>query len=198
MNNYSLVSVDPGSGGGIVISTPSSLTTAFKMPDTEQKLLDILVSVKEHPLHNGSYPTPYLAIEQIPKYCGKNIPQSAVATLYGNYKFILGAALALNFITFQFTPQAWQKYHNLKRPKGTATAPWKRILRDYATKLHPELKPTLYTSDAILIHYMAIHNELIHLPSTEDTTSNPISPCGSAMHSYADALNLACKNKNIL
>ena len=67
-----------------------------------------------------------------------------------NFGFIIGASRALRFPTHLVKPQIWQKGLVGLKPKMGYTMR-KRVLKDNAIRLFPDLKITNATADAVLI-----------------------------------------------
>jgi hypothetical protein len=67
-----------------------------------------------------------------------------------NYGFMLGLIRGFGWRVELVTPQKWQKAVGAGA-RATYGDGWKRHLKDMACRLYPNNKPTLLTSDALLI-----------------------------------------------
>lgn len=91
-------------------------------------------------------------LEEVSGFIGKARPGSRMFAFGRNFGFVVGFLQAMNVRTELVRPQKWQK------PLGIGTAAacasrtvWKNKLKAQAQRLHPNLKPTLKTADALLI-----------------------------------------------
>ena len=136
-----IVGIDPGGSGGIAIYRDGDMV-ATKMPDTERDLWELLAGCD-----------PGVAfIEKV-----ASSPQMGVksAFTFGRsagllHGFLIAAGLRIEYVT----PQRWQLVHRLPKVGGglgkNDTAK-KRRNKAKAQELHPQLKITNATADAILI-----------------------------------------------
>ena len=131
-----IIGIDPGSSsGGIAMIDELNRAAAWKMPETETDVMDLLESFVDH----GS--TCY--IEKV-----HSMPKQGVASTFTfgkNYGFLLGVLRALKIRTEHVTPQAWQKF------LGCRSGGNKNITKAKAQELFPELKITHAIADALLI-----------------------------------------------
>jgi hypothetical protein len=101
-----------------------------------------------------------LAIEQLPRFVGKNIPSSTTSVLFENYGICIGIALALGFRLERVDPHTWQKGLGIGTARNCGSKPeWKRKLKGKAQELFPHLEVTLATADALLIYDWAVKNK---------------------------------------
>jgi hypothetical protein len=93
-----------------------------------------------------------VVIEDVPKFAGKMIPQSATASLHFGFGYLCGHFEARGFRVIKVRPQEWQKSIGIgTKPKGMSSADWKRKLKAEAARRHPAVDVTLATADALLI-----------------------------------------------
>ena len=90
-----------------------------------------------------------VAIENVPSYCGKNIPSSRSFQLGKSCGQCEAVADLSGAHVLLFRPQEWQASLELKRGEKTP-AEFKRMLRERATEL-TGVEATLKTADALLI-----------------------------------------------
>jgi len=136
-----IVAFDPGkSGGASVLHLNGSIELhGFK---TESGYLDIL-----SPLVPASYD---VVIEDVPAFVSSATSNASSFKLGYNFGFIVGMSRAGGFATHLIRPQAWQKgLKGLSSRMGYTER--KRMLKDNAVRLHPDLKITHATADAVLI-----------------------------------------------
>lgn len=150
MTPRTIISIDPGKSGGIAIQHDRSKIILEPMPETEG---DIIALLSEHRLMADTEQRERIAvIEEVPTFAGRHLPAHAIAKLYGNYKFIVGALQATHWRIEAIRPQAWQKTFSLGTRAGCKSATvWKNKLKAKAQQLYPDLKITLKTADALLM-----------------------------------------------
>ena len=95
-------------------------------------------------------------VEDVPAFVSSATSNASSFKLGYNFGFIVGALRALRLPTHLVKPQIWQKGLQGLRPKLGYTDR-KRILKDNAIRLYPDLKITNATADAVLI--MDWHNK---------------------------------------
>ena len=118
---------------------------ALPMPETEGDQIELIRQL----IASGEA---IAFLEKVGGFTGKGQPGSAMFKFGRSFGFILGTLQTLAVRVELVRPQTWQK------PLGLGTASscitrneWKAKLRACAQRLHPRLKPTLATADAILI-----------------------------------------------
>ena len=141
-----ILAVDPGVSGGFAIGHGGSVKLyPFK---TESEFLDLLDGRKFRTA----------VVEEVPPYVGRAIPGSSAFKLGYNYGFEVGVLRAKGIPVHLVRPQVWQK--GLSGLGKLTGAPRKRMLKDNAIRLYPNLgKITLACADALLIlHWFeAVH-----------------------------------------
>jgi hypothetical protein len=136
-----IIAFDPGKAGGASVrhANGSIELHSFK---TESGYLDIL-----DPLIPSGYE---VVIEDVPAFVSAATSNASSFKLGYNFGFIVGMSRALGFATHLLRPQTWQKGLQGLRPKMGYTDR-KRMLKDNAVRLYPDLKITNATADAVLI-----------------------------------------------
>jgi len=149
----SIIAIDPGASGGYAISNNGISAAKWTGESDFAEMIENWI---------GSYETTFneftctAVVEEVPKFVGKAVPSSSIFTLAKNYGWILGFLHATSIPTHLVRPQVWQKgLAGVRAAKGAAK---KRVLKDHAARLFPELRPTLATADALLILHYAKHN----------------------------------------
>ena len=136
-----IIAFDPGKAGGASVrhANGSIELHSFK---TESGYLEIL-----QPLLPSSYE---VVIEDVPAFVSSATSNASSFKLGYNFGFIVGMSRALGFATHLLRPQTWQKGLSGLKPKMGYTER-KRMLKDNAIRLYPDLKITNATADAVLI-----------------------------------------------
>ena len=147
-----IIAVDPGLSGGIVIGTADKAApqTIIPMPDTEA---DVVEALRETIVDVADMPT--LVVEKLPLFVsvpGGRVSGASMAKLHRNAGILTGAALAMCLRIVEVDPHSWQKHFRLgtKKSAGGYTA-WKNVLKGEAQKRFPTVKVTHAISDALLI-----------------------------------------------
>ena len=100
--------IDPGKSGAIVlIDSKAKLKEVEKMPLNDHELglhLDMIVDNKTRS---------EVWVERIPKFAGKNQSGASVATLFANYRYIVGYLEGRGVTVHQVVPQVWMKPYRL-------------------------------------------------------------------------------------
>lgn len=104
--------IDPGKGGAIVLlDKKCKLKAVDSMPQEDADLgayLNMIVDDSR---------VAEIWIERVPKYAGKNQSGSSVATLFSNYRYIVGYLEGKGVEVNQVTPQSWMKPYRLMTPR---------------------------------------------------------------------------------
>lgn len=134
---HAYIGIDPGKIGGISIIGPSGIK-AFKMPDTERDLWDLLESLKTW------QDLPSIAmLEKV-----ASSPQMGVVSVFTFGRGYGALRMALTGLAIPFEdilPAKWQK------GLGCLTGGDKNVSKSRAQQLFPGTKWTHATSDAALI-----------------------------------------------
>jgi len=158
------IACDPGASGGFCYS-PSGPLVALPMPGS----LSGAAAVVRGAFQLGCST---LIIEKVGGYVGGMGQPGARMFTFGHWTgAVTGAAYALGMEVIDIAPRTWQAFYKLDG-KLLTKSQWKGMLRDQASLLYPDLKPTLKTADAILIHHACINSANIEI--TKPPTVNDI------------------------
>lgn len=164
-----IIGIDPGANGGIVTWRPNYNLRAIKMPKDITKIRDYLNEIK-------TYTHPIVFIEKLSirpddvmvGQDGVNLGKLyRIQNMMQNYESLKAIIAACDIPFCMVAPMKWQSTLKLRKPKlsGKAKeekADRKRRYKDIAGKLYPELKATLWNSDATLImhfgRYMLVND----------------------------------------
>ena len=143
-----IVAFDPGKAGGACIRhlDGSIELHSFRV---EHEYIDLI-----RDLDNKKYEA---VVEDVPAFVSSATSNASSFKLGYNFGFIVGALRAFRLPTHLVKPQIWQKGLQGLRPKLGYTDR-KRILKDNAIRLYPDLKITNATADAVLIMDWARNN----------------------------------------
>lgn len=136
-----IMGIDPGKSGGIAcLSLDGKKQEVFKMPDT---LTDL------HSIFTGMKPT-FTILEKVWSMPGEG---HAGAFTFGEGFGALKMGLVACKLPHEIlTPSKWIKYMSIPNRKRTEERrDWKNRLKAEAQQLFPNLKVTLWSSDALLI-----------------------------------------------
>ena len=133
--------LDPGKSGGYAVCHEGLGAITLHNLEGLSELLDHVAEYKSE--HREA------VIEEVPCYCGKDIPGSSTFKLGYSCGMLEGAFRGLEIPVHFVGPKMWQK--GLSGLTGFTGAPRKRVLKEHAHRLYPILKPTLKTADALLI-----------------------------------------------
>ena len=137
--------IDPGKNGGIaILDKDGSVIDLINMPDTPMEILQYLKSYEGKSV--------ICVLEDV----GQGMPgqsSSATAKFARHNGHLEMALLALEIKTIKCRPQKWEKTYALGSSGKHEKAEWKRMLKEKAQQLFPQLgkKITLKTCDALLI-----------------------------------------------
>ena len=143
-----IIAIDPGASGGFCQFIGDKAIQAWRFTSLSD-FVDDLFEIKADPDL-----TIELVLEDVPPFAGKNIPSSRGFKLGKSCGQFEGVARGLRIPCHMVRPQTWQK--GFGGVKGQSTSVKKRILKDHASRLYPQLgkQITLATADAVLIgHY---------------------------------------------
>lgn len=136
----SILAVDPGVSGGMAIYRDGDIR--LRKFTTEDEYVVFVRNLRRSDLRQA-------VVEDVPKYIGNQMMASHSFTLGYNVGFEIGVLKSLLIPVDLVRPQKWQA--GIPGLKGKSGAPRKRLLKEHAKKLHPGLKVTLATADALLI-----------------------------------------------
>ena len=145
-----VVGIDPGASGGICVLVRGEHVSSFNTPDTVSDALDLFRDV-DHGMGMGETLRIVAYMEKVGGYAGVNRPGSRMFN-FGRGVGILETAVASAGIRLEFvTPGVWQKHFSINRKPDEKDNAFKNRLKAKAQQLHPKVKVTLKTADALLI-----------------------------------------------
>jgi hypothetical protein len=159
-----LISIDPGAGGGMAIRFPDDvpITTFGFETLTEGDIIDRMRSVKA-----ASKGECIAILEDIQRFSPQ--PAAMMSVYAESFGVIKGALMTLGYRVVKVRSQTWQKALSLvpvKHPKMKGGEPvmkngkpvmekkaaeWKRTLKARAQELFPDVEVTLQNADALLL-----------------------------------------------
>lgn len=138
------IGIDPGFSGGIAVLGPGgNVVECRNMPETPMEILEFLRGYSDNSV---------CVLEDV----GQGVPgqsSSATAKFARHNGHLEMALLAIGIKTTKVRPQKWEKTYALGSSSTHEKAEWKRMLKERAQQLFPQLgkKVTLKTCDALLI-----------------------------------------------
>ena len=102
--------IDPGKSGAIVSISLSKgkLVEVIRMPLLDEDLSKLL----NHLVVSSAWSEVW--VERVPKFAGKNQSGASVATLFSNYRYIVGYLEGRGVTVNQVVPQVWMKPYRLR------------------------------------------------------------------------------------
>jgi len=150
MEAKTIIGIDPGAGGGIALYNYKAGVTAVKMPKNATDLSDYLTYVKD------TYEKPICFLEKVSKYRGdadSGGKQFGIDKMLANYEQIKTVLTLCKIPFVQVAPISWQAGLKLRK-KGEEKKDRKNRYKAAAAKYYPEIKATLWSSDALcLVHF---------------------------------------------
>lgn len=141
------VVIDPGQSGGYAVCFGGLKAITLHNLNSPSDFIDHILELEE--IHKGFLRA---VVEDIPPYCGQNIPSFTTFKLGRSFGFVEGVLRGRQIPVELISPKKWQK--PLSGLKGLSGSARKRVLKDHSCRLYPLLKPTLKTCDALLMaHY---------------------------------------------
>ena len=137
--------IDPGQSGGIAKLDDDYAAEAWKMPDTERDVSDLIERLSEL----GEYHHINCLIEDVHTMPKQGIVSAG--TFMRNYGFLRGLLTAHRIRFDEVTPSKWQAAFGVKSIKDEPKTAHKNRLKGKAQQLFPQLSITLATADALLI-----------------------------------------------
>jgi hypothetical protein len=96
--------IDPGKSGAIaLITAKGKLKEIDDMPEEDTELARLLDMIVDNESRSEVW------IERVPKFAGKNQSGASVATLFANYRYIVGYLEGRGVTVNQVVPQVWMK-----------------------------------------------------------------------------------------
>lgn len=142
------IGIDPGKSGGLAAIDKEGKVYALKrMPSTSPEVYRWFRHFQDK--------DSYTLMEQVSGYIGNAHPGSRMFEFGRSYGGLEMALAVTQIACTLITPQQWMRGLKLRtRQKGEDKPAWKKYLQSEAKKRYPKLRPTLGTSDALLIaHY---------------------------------------------
>lgn len=136
------IGIDPGQSGGIAVVASGRDPRAWKMPETERDVYDLIYSLRQwYDL------APVATIEVVGGFtkAGGGQPGSTMFNFGRGYGGLRMAVIACGIPLAEVRPQAWQK------TLGCLTGGDKNVSKAKAQMLFPSLKITHAIADALLI-----------------------------------------------
>jgi hypothetical protein len=151
MKNY--LAIDPGVGGGFAFyDGETKKISLFPMPETLVGIRDLVFSFALDTV---------VALEEVPKFTGKNRNESTTAVLFQNVGRLEGVVHSRQMPLYRITPVKWQATLGIGKRGDMDYAAWKRKLRNKACELYPQVDNiTLKTADALLLLHHFIQGKL--------------------------------------
>jgi hypothetical protein len=145
-----IIAIDPGVSGGIAVRHHTADVTVYPMPETDSDIRDLLAEiVRNH--YEDEFSVPIAVIEDLPKTTGGNIPESRVFVMARNFGYVVAVCDTLNLEVKMLPPKKWQKLVGAGVRGSRSKTEWKNHLKQLAQRLHPTMKVTLKTADALLL-----------------------------------------------
>lgn len=144
--NLTILGIDPGLSGGLAVLFPDGRSVAYKMPETERDLWDLLGEAR-------GWGATHAMLELV-----RSSPQMGVTSSFTFGKGLGGLRMALighGFVFAEVTPGVWRKA--LKMPKNESSeiggkgTEAKNNAKRRAQELFPGIKVTHANADALLI-----------------------------------------------
>jgi hypothetical protein len=144
--------IDPGKSGAIVlIDSKAKLKEVDKMPESDVELGLLLSMIVDNKSRSEVW------IERIPKFAGKNQSGASVATLFANYRYIVGYLEGRGVTVHQVVPQVWMKPYRLLNKK------WQLLTYNDRKKFLHEMALAEFFTDSKLLPRWAADAALIAL-----------------------------------
>ena len=149
-----ILTVDPGASGGLILRNSDGCVTACKMPPTEGDVVAFIMGASTAPGARVAY------VEHVGGFTGDGQPGSAMFKFGRGVGVLIGALMAFGWRVIEVTPQKWQKHIGVGTRGGMSKTEWKNKLKSEAQRRHPDQTVTLATADGLLIMEYAINQEV--------------------------------------
>ena len=139
-----ILGIDPGEHGGYALMTDANFPTAIEFSkQTKKEVSDIIKFYADcmGPLH--------CIIEKV--HAAPRQGVTSTFTFGKNYGFWLGLLTAHGIPYEEVPPQTWQGGLGIKAPRQATYADRKRLLKQRAEQLYPNVPIKADTADAVLI-----------------------------------------------
>lgn len=147
MSASGILAFDPGMSGGLAHLPPGlgPESIVLRPWTVEHELTEYLSSINP-----GGYTA---VVEDVPSFVSSATSNASSFKLGYNFGYIMGNLRSMGFRTHLVKPKEWQKGLRGLKPRMSYPAR-KRMLKDNAVRMYPDLKITNATADALLIlHY---------------------------------------------
>ena len=149
-----ILTIDPGQSGGIILRNDEGGVTSCKMPPTEGDVVAFIQGASTAPGVRVAY------VEHVGGFTGDGQPGSAMFKFGRGVGVLIGALMAFGWRLIEVTPQRWQKHIGLGTRGALSKTEWKQKLRAEAQRRYPDQTVTLATADGLLIMEYAIDQEV--------------------------------------
>lgn len=154
MNNPLIIGIDPGTSGGVCEIWPDGKIELCNTPEREE-FVDFIDEARQNASLNGH--KLMFVMELVGGFiAGNPAPGSSMFRMGEGYGFLQGVIAAKRLPLHLVRPQIWQK--GIPGTQGVKGPDRKRALKAHACRIHPEVKITLKTCDALLIALWAKAN----------------------------------------
>jgi hypothetical protein len=144
MPSKTRLAIDPGAAGGLAWRDADGVVQAMRMPDTMPELCDQIRAL------SAALPGLVATVERVGGYVPGN--SGPAACKFARYCGHIDAALYMAGVPCDpplgVAPQTWQKWLGALPADKPAR---KRAIRDAMARLHPHMRVTLDTADALAI-----------------------------------------------
>lgn len=155
----SFIGIDPGVSGGIaILNDRGQVGSIYKRPPTLYGLLVVLRNLHSESCHGEPCK---VMLERVGGFMGFTAENAAgkinPASAHTMFKFGQGyghleALITAADLDFELvSPAVWQRGVGIVKRKGEPQSRWKSRLAAHARMMHPTVKITLATADALLI-----------------------------------------------
>jgi hypothetical protein len=148
-----ILTVDPGASGGLILRNSDGGVTACKMPPTEGDVVAFIQGASTAPGARVAY------VEHVGGFTGDGQPGSAMFKFGRGVGVLIGALMAFGWRVIEVTPQKWQRHIGLGTRGALSKTEWKNKLKSEAQRRYPDQTVTLATADGLLIMEYAISEE---------------------------------------
>lgn len=159
-----IIGIDPGASGGIIaLDGTGEWRLSSKMPRSMESYHSMFLGeeARMKNLYRDSLEV-RVFIERVGGYQRESPDGQLGGEKTGHSMFNFGLNVAEVYVFAWLTfgkpklvmPTSWQTAAGLKRPKGMSKTEWKRMIKERAMELYPDVEVTNYLADALLVaHY---------------------------------------------
>jgi len=149
-----ILTVDPGASGGLILRNSEGCVTTCKMPPTEGDVVAFIQGASTAPGARVAY------VEHVGGFTGDGQPGSAMFKFGRGVGVLIGSLMAFGWRVIEVTPQKWQKHIGIGTRGAMSKTEWKNKLKSEAQRRYPDQTVTLATADGLLIMEYAINQEV--------------------------------------